>query len=337
MISSVLQFGSYVRQSNVSKLFVCAEESKTSCVVTPDWQQLELIQIQKYNYNTSIFRFRLPNDETHLRLPLGGFLLVMAKGLEVDGGDAIRPYTSINDDSLGLGYFEIMVKRYDEWGKKEDPKTNNFLFTKTDHSYRPKGVVSNYIHALRVGDFVSFKHSSICAGKLGCILENSITGVTLIAVGVGIAPYINTMRYLLTSDSCSITKIVLLYGVREVQDILMRELLEDLRAQFPGKLTIVYCVGSRYDNVYFAAKTKNPVAPPAPRDFDTLPAPREIGWINEEKVKKYAIEPSRQTRILVCGLPGIYKKLCGYRDNAEVERGSVLSNLSYTNEMVIKL
>lgn len=337
MISSVLQFGSYVRQTNVSKLFEDTEGSATSCVITPNWQQLELLQGQKYNYNTSIFRFRLPNHETHLRLPLGGFMLVLAKEKEVDGSDAIRPYTVINDDSLGLEYFEILVKRYDEWGVKEDPKSNNFLFTKTDHSYKPKGIVSNYIHSLRVGDLVSFKHSSICVGKLNCLLGTIITGVTFIAVGVGIAPYINTLRYLLTNDSGSITKIALLYGVREVQDILMRELLEEWRIQFADRFTIVYCVGSRYDNVYFAAKTNKPIAPPKPKDFESLPTPREIGWINEEKVKKYAIEPSSFTRVLVCGLPGIYRKLCGYRDSPEIEKGSVLSNLSYTSEMVIKL
>ena len=135
----------------------------------------------------------------------------------------------------------------------------------------------------------------------------------MIAVGVGIAPYINTLRYLLTKEDCSVTKIVLLYGVREVQDILMKELLEEWRVQYPDKLTIVYCVGSRYDNVYFAAKTSKPVPPPKPKDFETLAPPCETGWINEEKVKKYAIEPSSSTRVAVCGLPGIYRKLCGYR------------------------
>jgi len=89
-----------------------------------------------------------------LNLPIFSYLLVNAPAQERDGTDAIRPYTSISDDTV-TGSFELLVKRYDEWGVQEAPDTH-FLFTKTNHTYRPPGAVSSYIHSLQVGDKVSF-------------------------------------------------------------------------------------------------------------------------------------------------------------------------------------
>lgn len=103
-----------------------------------------------------------------LNLPVGGYLLALAPDREHDGSDAVRPYTSITDESLfrssesesddneSAGYFEILCKRYDEWGVKESVETH-FLFTRTNHSYRPPGAVSTYIHSLQPGQELKFK------------------------------------------------------------------------------------------------------------------------------------------------------------------------------------
>jgi hypothetical protein len=103
-----------------------------------------------------------------LNLPVGGYLLALAPDREHDGSDAVRPYTSITDESLfrlsesesddneSTGYFEILCKRYDEWGVKESVETH-FLFTRTNHSYRPPGAVSTYIHSLQPGQELKFK------------------------------------------------------------------------------------------------------------------------------------------------------------------------------------
>lgn len=104
-------------------------------------------------------------------------MLALAPGCEHGGGDAVRPYTSVFDGGDAESYrfidpklvantddsrntFTIMCKRYDQWGKKESIETH-FLFTRTDHSYRPPGAVSNYLHSLRIGDKAKFKRSAI--------------------------------------------------------------------------------------------------------------------------------------------------------------------------------
>ena len=179
MITTKKVFGSYVlTKVDFDKLAaagtVPTEESAQTCAVPSDWTELMLIEVRPYNHDTSIFSFQLPEGKAKLNLPVGGFLLVLAPGCEHDGTDAIRPYTSIQDDDVQpwhalsttdcisnnvTGTFELLCKRYDQWGVKESIQTH-FLFTKTNHSYRPPGAVSNYIHKLKIGDYVKFKRKS---------------------------------------------------------------------------------------------------------------------------------------------------------------------------------
>lgn len=179
MISANKIFGSYVLQ-DVNLLDIApdhhhdlatSEVFVTKCAIPSDWISLELIEIKKYNHDTSILKFSLPSGRRRLDLPVGSFLLVKAPRSERDGKDAIRPYTSISDDdafcdadSRSTGTFEILCKRYDEWGAKENKQTH-FLFTKTDHSYKPPGAASNYIHKLTVGSTLEFRYSSECVGR----------------------------------------------------------------------------------------------------------------------------------------------------------------------------
>jgi Oxidoreductase FAD-binding domain len=179
MISANKVFGSYVLQ-DVNLLDIApdhhhnlatSEVFVTKCAIPSDWISLELIGIKKYNHDTSILKFSLPSGRRRLDLPVGSFLLVKAPRSERDGKDAIRPYTSISDDDAfcdadlrSTGTFEILCKRYDEWGAKENKQTH-FLFTKTDHSYKPPGAASNYIHKLTVGSTLEFRYSSECVGR----------------------------------------------------------------------------------------------------------------------------------------------------------------------------
>jgi len=141
--------------------------STIKCSISSEWTSLELLSIDAYNHDTSIFTFQLPTatvngrSNKYLNLPVGGFLLVLGPYCDHDGGHAIRPYTSISDDyhdnlDKVTGIFQVLCKRYDQWGVKESMQTN-FLFTRTNHSYRPPGALSNYIHRLKVGDHLQFK------------------------------------------------------------------------------------------------------------------------------------------------------------------------------------
>lgn len=168
MISSVKQHGSYVLKArNFFRDYAEDDENDTcpnlDCGIPSRWTALELLSVTPYNHDTSIFRFALPSGMHKLGLPLGGFLLVQIPAEDHDGyTPTLRPYTNINDEDTMImsddspAYFEIICKRYDQWGEKESPSTH-FLFTRTDHSYRPPGIASNYIHSLVPGQILSFK------------------------------------------------------------------------------------------------------------------------------------------------------------------------------------
>ena len=132
-------------------------------------------------------------------------------------------------------------------------------------------------------------------------------------------------------------RIVLLYGAREVEDVLLREQIEEWQTTQAHRFRVVFCIGSRFANVHMGAKTKDEyIPPPLPLGFEKLRG-AELGWINEDKISRHAFPPSIDTRVCVCGLPGVYEKLCGSRFEAQVAPGSALFNLGYRDEMVIKL
>ena len=131
-------------------------EYVSTCYFGSKWVSCTLESVLKYNSDTSIFRFRLPNLDDRLNLPIGGVLLARAIGCDHDGSDAIRPYASITDNNC-FGYFEVLCKRYDEWGQKETP--TSLFFGATNHAYKPPGAMSEYIHSLVPGQTLEFKRN----------------------------------------------------------------------------------------------------------------------------------------------------------------------------------
>jgi len=340
-----------------------------NCAIGRQWTALQLLQIQTYNHDTSIFRFSLPAGCSRLNLPAGSFLLVKMPETNQNGDEIIRPYTSISDDDIlgapkgETGSFEILCKRYEEWGKKENLQ-NNFLFTKTDHSYRPAGIVSNHIHKMCVGSQLCFKFTPQCVGRLSLLLaasseaELAVNTITIIAVGVGIAPFIGMLRALFkerdrqlkeatetqpnnkvhTLEQClPRIQVKLMYGTRTVEDILMRGELEDWQARYEDMFSVLFCVGSRWANVHMGVKTKDYQPPPIPEGFGSIANSAELGWVNEDKIRRHAFPPAENTRVVVCGLPGVYDKICGPRSETHLGQCSVLRSLGYEDHMVIKL
>jgi len=305
MIDADLRFGSYVPKvpslyKNAAALPTATSSPATDvnqkdkkykelCAIGQAWMALPLLSVKKHNHDTSLFTFSLPDGVPDLNLPTMGHLLVRAPECEhksAGGGDAIRPYTAVvetsgDDGNDGLdgvpGSFTVMVKLYREWGQPESELINNpgtkcFLFTKTDHSYRPPGAVSNYIHSLNIGDSLEFCFIPLCRGKVDYPSGfRDITAITMIAVGAGVAPMIRLLRVLLEGSKekrCDhVKKIRLLYGARTADDILMRSTLDNWHEKYNGsgngngRFCVRYCVGSRWGNVHFHAKTKKSKRP----------------------------------------------------------------------------
>ena len=58
--------------------------------------------------------------------------------------------------------------------------------------------------------------------------------------------------------------------------------------------------------------------------------------MTEAVIAKYAYGPTHDSKVFVCGLPGVYAKLCGGRHTKEVVPGSALANLGYDFRHVVK-
>lgn len=83
MITAIKSFGSYKLQRATDALRVYEveeqNEQNSTCAIPNIWTELELLEIRPYNDDTSIFKFQLPDNKSHLRLPIGSFLLVKAR------------------------------------------------------------------------------------------------------------------------------------------------------------------------------------------------------------------------------------------------------------------
>ena len=255
-----------------------------------------------------------------------------ANGADVAPTDAVRPYTPISPPEQA-GSFSLLVKRYAQWGDvRGGPPDFDARFA---HSFRPAGAVSNYLHELPTGAMVKFKH--VAKNRKLQYPFAGVETITMVAVGAGIAPMIQALHRLLLTPGDT-TKVVLLYGNRTVADILLREQLERWADEHPVRFKVVFCVGSRWNNVYMgAAAADGGSGPLVPEGWETLREDRrESGWVSKAVLARHAHPPSASTRVFVCGLPGVYEAMCGSRLEPGIARGSILHLLGYADESVVK-
>jgi hypothetical protein len=119
-------------------------------------------------------------------------------------------------------------------------------------SYRPEGAVSTFVHNREVGDAVEFKH---VAENVKVPYPFDATRVNMIAVGAGIAPMVQALDRILHTPGDT-RRVVVLYGNRSVEDILLRETLDAWAVTHADRLKVVYAVGSRWANVHVGMKTR---------------------------------------------------------------------------------
>ncbi|GMH58911.1 hypothetical protein TrST_g10239 [Triparma strigata] len=304
-----------------------AEEFASSCSLSTSWTPVELIRVTRYNHDTSIFTFG-----RSLMLPTCACLLLRAPNSEHGGGDAVRPYTPIAERE---GEFDLLIKSYKQWG------------VAGQRNYRPPGAVSSYLFSLQAGTKVDFKHIKFNL-KIPYNINHEGFGfdgvktITMVAVGVGIAPMIQALNEIFDGGREDKTKVVLLLGNRSVKDILLREKL-DAWERTPN-FKVIHHVGTRYAGVV-SHKNTCPKSCRAPCKFWVPPVPerwselaekrKERTWINESTIKKHAFPPSNDTRVFVCGLPSVYESICGQR-GTPLAMESALGRLGYDDSQVVK-
>ncbi|KAJ1943949.1 hypothetical protein GGF37_002419, partial [Kickxella alabastrina] len=270
---------------------------------------LKLISTTPLTPDTTRFRFetKRPRFDGELEKEADD---VMAQGAwAVDVKDHLvqtyRTYTPVEyhmgtevDEETGArtGYLDLIVKRY------------------------PRGSLSRFIHGTRVGTTVEMR------GPLPVwpYKEKTYRNIYMVAGGTGIAPMYQIIHDVLL-DSESTTRILLLYGSRSEEDIIMREDLDQLKEKYGDRLRIEYLVEQkqRQDKEGAGAVVVG------------VPDRRVLGRFTAEF-------NSEKDVVLVCGPGAMMNAVCGARPiagggiNAQGPLRGALADLGFAPESVFK-
>ena len=181
----------------------------------------------------------------------------------------------------------------------------------------PEGKMSGFIFNLRVGDMMMLK------GPLPKMLQykpNMKKKIGLIGGGTGITPLLQILKAALNPPEVKdTTEFVMLYGNKTEDDILCKDILDQLVKDYCGRLTAKYVV----------EKPNNP---------QTWQA--RVGMITKSLIEDYMPKPSPDHLIAICGPPPMVNAISGLKDPKDFTiqgpLAGYLKELGYTSDMVFK-
>eukprot|EP01023_Acetabularia_acetabulum_P004749 TRINITY_DN1201_c0_g1_i1.p2 TRINITY_DN1201_c0_g1~~TRINITY_DN1201_c0_g1_i1.p2 ORF type:complete len:279 (-),score=37.99 TRINITY_DN1201_c0_g1_i1:1273-2109(-) len=246
-------------------------KGKKKFLMPTKFQPLPLIDKKQLSHNSYRFRFGLPQQNMELGLPIGQHITFMYT-VEDTGKEIMRSYTPVTDDRT-KGYVDFVIKVYND------------------------GLMSVHVNKLNIGE------SLLMRGPKGRFIyrQNMKREFGMLAGGTGITPMYQIAQAILSNPDDS-TKVSLIFGNVSVDDILLRDELEQMAKDHPDQF-----------KVYFV--------------LDKQPA-EEVNWqggvgfISAEMIKQRCPPPAEDIIILRCGPPGMNKVM-----------GEVLTQLGYLKEM----
>uniref|UniRef100_A0A1D1XWW7 NADH-cytochrome b5 reductase n=2 Tax=Anthurium amnicola TaxID=1678845 RepID=A0A1D1XWW7_9ARAE len=232
-----------------------------------NFREFKLVERKQLSHNVAEFRFALPTPTSVLGLPIGKH--ISCRGKDSVGDEVIKPYTPTTLDS-DLGYFELVIKMY------------------------PQGRMSHHFREMRVGDYLSVK------GPKGRFTykPGQVRAFGMLAGGSGITPMFQVARAILENPNDS-TKVHLIYANVTFEDILLKEELDGLASNYPGRFKVYYVLNQ------------------PPEDWNG-----GVGFVSKEIIQTHCPAPADDIKILRCGPPPMNKAMAAHLDD-----------LSYTKEM----
>lgn len=140
----------------------------------------------------------------------------------------------------------------------------------------PDGNVSKHFASLTPGKTVKFR------GPVGRFnyATNHVKEIGIVAGGSGITPILQVLSEIITTPE-DLTRVSLIYANETENDILLKEELDTFNEKYPY-----------FDVHYVLNKPKD--------DWKG-----EVGYVTKDLVERYLPKPSDDSRILVCGPPGL--------------------------------
>eukprot|EP01064_Diplonema_japonicum_P011411 TRINITY_DN18752_c1_g1_i1.p1 TRINITY_DN18752_c1_g1~~TRINITY_DN18752_c1_g1_i1.p1 ORF type:complete len:289 (+),score=49.58 TRINITY_DN18752_c1_g1_i1:43-909(+) len=230
--------------------------------------ELQLIKIEGITHNTRVYTFALPDPDAILGLPIGNHVSASTK---IDGKLVSRAYTPISSD-VDVGVLKLAIKVY------------------------PDGLLTQHMDKMQISDTLLFSGptghfsyhgdgSFTCTKKPHPPAKQKVKSFAMLAGGTGITPCLQVMEAI-HRDPTDKTKVYLLFANTSVDDILLRDKLEQLAAERPGQFHVRFTIDK------------------APEEWV-----HSSGRINEEMMRDH-LGPVEDSLALMCGPPGMIKFAC---------------------------
>ncbi|XP_066914157.1 NADH-cytochrome b5 reductase 3-like [Clytia hemisphaerica] len=238
----------------------------------------KLIEKHIISHDTRRFRFALQTPEHVLGLPVGKHMYLSA---HIDGKLVIRPYTPVTSDDE-LGYFDLVIKVY---------------FKNVHPKFPEGGKMSQHLESMEIGDTIDVRgpsgHYTYKGQGVFEVEENRkekkimrCKKIGMIAGGTGITPMLQVVNDILKHPEDK-TEVSLLFANQTEEDILLREEIEGMVEENPGRLHVWYTLDRAQENWSYSS-----------------------GFVNEEMMKEHLPKSDEHSVILMCGPPPMIKFAC---------------------------
>lgn len=257
--------------------------------LTRERQSVKLGEKIKLSPDTWLFRFSLPKLNMRLGLPIGKHIKFWCPNPkskvpgewngrpdpEAGAKEVERKYTPSLLDSEALGHFDVVIKVY-----------------RPNEKFCDGGKMSQFFGDLQVGGSVDV------AGPFGLIeykghgkftvskKEINAKMLGLMSGGTGITPMLQLIKAVLF-DPNDQTKISLIFANQSEEDILVRDMLEDLQQKHPTRFKMHYTLDR----------------PPKGWQYSS-------GFITEDMIKAHLPPPGPASMTFACGPPPMVKFAC---------------------------
>ncbi|KAJ9548044.1 hypothetical protein OSB04_020587 [Centaurea solstitialis] len=194
--------------------YLYSSKKSKGCIDPESFKQFKLVKRTQLSHNVAKFRFELPTPTSVLGLPIGQH--ISCRGKDSQGEEVIKPYTPTTLDT-DVGYFELVIKMY------------------------PQGRMSHHFREMREGDYMAVK------GPKGRFKyqPGQVRAFGMIAGGSGITPMFQVARAILENPKDK-TQVHLVYANVTYDDILLKEELDGLISNYPGRFHVYYVLNQEY-------------------------------------------------------------------------------------------
>ncbi|CAA0833195.1 NADH--cytochrome b5 reductase 1 [Striga hermonthica] len=241
-----------------SYYYLFSSKKPKVCLEPDSFKEFKLVKKTQLSHNVAKFKFALPTPISVLGLPIGQHM--SCRGKDSQGEDVVKPYTPTTLDS-DVGYFELVIKMY------------------------PQGRMSHHFREMREGDYLAVK------GPKGRFKyqPGQVRAFGMIAGGSGITPMFQVTRAILENPNDQ-TKVHLIYANVTFDDILLKDELDSLAKNYPGRFKIYYVLNHPPSETWNGG----------------------IGFVTNEMIQAYCPAPASDIQILRCGPPPMNKAMAAH-------------------------